>query len=73
MGTIIKIKPIGVTKLNNPEYENFMSRFRGLIPAGSGEEDRPDILSVLSVNNPLGITDAQLSVFDNDLALLVAS
>ena len=69
MGTIAKIKSIGLTKLNNPEYENFMSRFRGLIPPG--ESDRPDIISVLSVNNPLGITDAQLSAFDTDLGLLV--
>lgn len=69
MGTITKIKSAGLTKLNNPEYENFMSRFRGLIPPG--ESDRPDSISVLSVNNPLGITDTQLSAFDTDLALLV--
>ena len=69
MGAIIKIKPIGLTKFNNPEYENFMSRFRGHIP--SGETDKPDSISLLSVNNPLGITDAQLSAFDTDLALLV--
>lgn len=69
MGTIAKIKSIGLTKLNNAEYENFMSRFRGLIPPG--ESDKPDEISVLSVNNPLGISDAQLSAFDTDLTLLV--
>lgn len=69
MGTITKIKPIGLTKMNNAEYENFMSRFRGLIP--QEDNDRPDIISVLSINNPLGITDEQLSAFDADQALLV--
>lgn len=69
MGTIAKIKPVGLTKLNNAEYENFMSRFRGLIPPG--ESERPDEISLLSANNPLGITDAQRSAFDDDLALLV--
>ena len=68
MGTITKIKPVGLTKMNNAEYENFMSRFRGLIPQGS---DSPDIVSVRSVSNPLGITDEQLSAFDTDQALLV--
>lgn len=70
MGTITKIKPIGLTKLNNAEYENLMSRFRTLIPT-TEENDRPDILSVLSVTTPLGITGAQLSAFDADLTLLV--
>lgn len=69
MGTIAKIKSIGLTKLNNPEYENFMSRFRGLIPPG--ESHKPDIISVLSVDHPLGITNDQLSAFNTDLALLV--
>lgn len=72
MGTITKIKSIGLTKLNNPEYENFMSRFRGLISdaQGSGSGD-DDILRSVPVPNPLGITDAQLAAFDTDLALLI--
>lgn len=68
MGTITKIKPIGLTKMNNAEYENFMSRFRALIPQ---DDDRPEIIRVLSVNNPLGITEEQLSAFDTDQALLI--
>lgn len=70
MGTITKIKSIGLTKLNNAEYENLMSRFRGLIPT-TEEDDGPIIVSVLSITTPLGITEGQLTAFDADLALLV--
>lgn len=72
MGTINKIKPIGLTKMNNAEYANFMTRFRGLIPkGGSGDEGGDDILSRAAGSNPLGITAEQLSAFDSDNALLV--
>lgn len=72
MGTITKIKPIGLTKFNNAEYENFMRRFRGLIPeAGSGDEGGENVQSQAAGSNPLGITDAQLAAFDTDHALLV--
>lgn len=72
MGTINKIKSIGLTKMNNAEYANFMTRFRGLIPeAGSGDEGGDDILSRAAGSNPLGITAEQLSAFDTDNALLV--
>lgn len=69
MGAFIKIKSVGLTKLNNAEYENFMSRLRGLFPPVG--LDRPDEISLFSAENVLGITDAQLSAFDSDLALLV--
>lgn len=72
MGTINKIKPIGLTKMNNAEYANFMTRFRGLIPAGgSGGENDDDILSHEADSNSLGITAKQLAAFDTDNALLV--
>lgn len=72
MGIINKIKPIGLTKMNNAEYVNFMTRFRGLIPeAGAGDEGGEDILSLAAGSNPLGITAEQLSAFDTDNALLV--
>lgn len=71
MGTINKIKPIGLTKMNNAEYANFMTRFRGLIPeGGSGDKGGDDILRSVG-SNPLGITSEQLSTFDTDNALLV--
>lgn len=69
MGTITKIKPIGLTKMNNAEYENFMSRFRGLIPPG--ESYKPDVINLLSADDRLGITDEQIAAFDTDYALLV--
>lgn len=64
MGTITKIKPIGLKKLNNAEHLNHMSRFRALVPV-ENDNDRPDILSVRSLTSEtLGITGEQLTIFD---------
>lgn len=60
MGTYTKIKPAGLTKLNNAEYTNFMNAFYRLAFAaggGGGDSESPDEISL--DNNPLGITDAQ--------------
>ncbi len=37
MGTYTKIKPAGLTKLNNAEYTNFMNAFYRLAFAAGGE------------------------------------
>ena len=36
MGTYTKIKPAGLTKLNNAEYTNFMNAFHRLAFAAGG-------------------------------------
>ncbi len=72
MGTINKIKSIGLTKMNNAEYENFMTRFRSLISEASfSDGGGEDIHSRAAGSNPLGITAEQLSAFDADNAMLV--
>lgn len=77
MSTIIKIKPIGLTKMNNPEYEAFMARFRKLIsdasPDSAGNEggEGGDSPQEGGNSNPLGITPGQLAAFDADFALIV--
>lgn len=75
MGTITKIKSVSLTKMNNAEYVNYMTRARTLIAASGEEEENPDenpdILSVSVGPNPLGISEQQLNDFDADLALMV--
>lgn len=44
MGTYTKIKPAGLTKLNNAEYTNFMNAFYRLAFAaggGGGDSESP--------------------------------
>ena len=72
MGTYTKIKPAGLTKLNNAEYTNFMNAFYRLAFAaggGGGDSESPDEISLLA-NAPLGITDAQKAAFEKELALM---
>ena len=71
MGTYTKIKPAGLTKLNNAEYTNFMNAFYRLAFAaggGGGDSESPDEISL--DNNPLGITDAQKTAFEKELPLM---
>ena len=71
MGTYTKIKPAGLTKLNNAEYTNFMNAFYRLAFAaggGGGDSESPDEISL--DNNPLGITDAQKAAFEKDQVLM---
>ena len=71
MGTYTKIKPAGLTKLNNAEYTNFMNAFYRLAFAaggGGGDSESPDEISL--DNNPLGITDAQKAAFEKELPLM---
>lgn len=71
METYTKIKPAGLTKLNNAEYTNFMNAFQRLasLPeGGGGDSESPDEISL--DNNPLGITDAQKAAFEKELALM---
>lgn len=70
MGNILKIKPICLTKLNNAEESNFLSRYRKLVPDEEAP-DRPGEINVLATGvNILGITESQLLAFDTDNALL---
>lgn len=74
MGTYTKIKPAGLTKLNNAEYTNFMNAFYRLAFAaggGGGDSESPDEISL--DNNPLGITDAQKAAFEKDQVLIPTS
>ena len=41
MGTYTKIKPAGLTKLNNAEYTNFMNAFTGWRSLPEGEVVTP--------------------------------
>lgn len=73
MGTLIKIKSVSLTKMNNAEYVNFMQRTRALIDAqaeGEDPDENPDILIINDAPNALGITQQQLTAFDADLALM---
>ena len=72
MGTYTKIKPAGLTKLNNAEYTNFMKSFHQLAFAagGSGDTDNPEEIALLANDHPLGISDAQKAAFEKDLALM---
>lgn len=66
----MKIKPAGLTKLNNAEYTNFMNAFHRLaFAAGGSDSESPDEISLLA-NAPLGITDAQKAAFEKELALM---
>ena len=74
---IIKIQNLDLPHLNNAEYKNFMERFIKQIPlkeAGSGEEDRPGELSLLTDANLtsdfVGITNADKEAFNADMLLL---
>lgn len=69
---IIKIKSLGLTKLNNAEYINFMNRFRSLIPSESENERPEEVRLQLKSSTPstLGITDEQLADFDANCALM---
>lgn len=70
MGTYTKIKPAGLTKLNNAEYTNFMNSFYRLVSTTGGSgSGSPDEISLLT-NAPLGITDAQKAAFEKELALM---
>ena len=76
MGTIIKIKELGLQQLNNAEFTEFMNRFRKLIPVQeSEEEERPGGLSVLTESGTgyLGVTSEMLAAFDADMQALTDS
>lgn len=76
MGTIIKIKELGLQQLNNAEFTEFMNRFRKLIPVqASEEEERPGGLSVLTESGTgyLGVTSEMLDAFDADMQALTDS
>lgn len=76
MGTIIKIKELGLQQLNNAEFTEFMNRFRKLIPVqASEEEERPGGLSVLTESGTgyLGVTSEMLAAFDADMQALTDS
>ena len=76
MGTIIKIKELGLQQLNNAEFTEFMNRFRKLIPVqASEEEERPGGLSVLTESETgyLGVTSEMLALFDADMQALTDS
>ena len=76
MGTIIKIKELGLQQLNNAEFTEFMNRFRKLIPVqASEEEERPGGLSVLTESKTgyLGVTSEMLAAFDADMQALTDS
>ena len=76
MGTIIKIKELGLQQLNNAEFTEFMNRFRKLIPVqASEEEERPGGLSVLTESGIgyLGVTSEMLASFDADMQALTDS
>ena len=76
MGTIIKIKELGLQQLNNAEFTEFMNRFRKLIPVqASEEEERPGGLSVLTESGIgyLGVTSEMLAAFDADMQALTDS
>lgn len=76
MGTIIKIKELGLQQLNNAEFTEFMNRFRKLIPVqASEEEERPGGLSVLTESETgyLGVTSEMLAAFDADMQALTDS
>lgn len=76
MGTIIKIKELGLQQLNNAEFTEFMNRFRKLIPVqASEEEERPGGLSVLTESGTgyLCVTSEMLAAFDADMQALTDS
>lgn len=76
MGTIIKIKELGLQQLNNAEFTEFMNRFRKLIPVqASEEEERPGGLSVLTESGTgyLDVTSEMLAAFDADMQALTDS
>ncbi len=68
MGTYTKIKPAGLTKLNNAEYTNFMNNVFRLAFGTGGDSESPDEISL--DDNPLGITDAQKEAFEKELGLM---
>ncbi len=71
MGTYTKIKPAGLSKLNNAEYTNFMNNFhRMAFASGDSESGGPSEVALLDNDNPLGITDAQKTAFERELALM---
>lgn len=70
MGSYVKIKSIGLEKLNNSEYTNYMGRFRALVPPLAEEEDRP-VIESYSLTSSLGITREQLDAFDADYRLMI--
>ena len=73
MGTIIKIKELGLQQLNNAEFTEFMNRFRKLIPVqASEEEERPGGLSVLTESGT-GYLGEMLAAFDADMQALTDS
>lgn len=72
MGTYTKIKPLGLGKLNNAEYLNFMRRFYDLaFPASpGGDSDSPSEISLLAAGGDPGITPGQKEALERELALM---
>ena len=72
MGTITKIQPLSVERLNNSEYANYMNRFLALIPQDGGDDDDRPVIESLSSgdSSSIGITNEQVVAFKTDLDLL---
>ena len=48
MKTIVKIQSMGLDKLNNAEYSNFMSRFSSLVNKAGTKEEVPETSALAS-------------------------
>lgn len=63
MKTIVKIQSMGLEKLNNAEYSNFMSRFSSLVNKAGTKEEVPE-------TSVLGFEVADFLVFEEDRSTL---
>ena len=63
MKTIVKIQSMGLDKLNNAEYSNFMSRFSSLVNKAGTKEEVPE-------TSALGFEVADFLVFEEDRSTL---
>lgn len=63
MKSIVKIQSMGLDKLNNAEYSNFMSRFSSLVNKVGTKEEVPE-------TSALGFEVADFLVFEEDRSIL---
>lgn len=72
MGTITKIQPLSIERLNTSEYANHMNRFLALIPQNGGDDDDRPVIESLSSggSSSVGITAEQVAAFKTNLDLL---
>lgn len=63
MKSIVKIQAMGLEKLNNAEFANFMSRFSDLVNTTGTKEEAPE-------TSALGFEVADFLVFEEDRSTL---